>query len=72
MYAIDYEYADKDISAWGVLPLVHESMERNDFRDMLDDAGLPDKDSYRACPPDRSQMASSSASFPGQTTGALL
>jgi len=47
-YSIDYEYTDKDISAWGGLRLVQELMGRIDFRGMLDEAGLPERASNRA------------------------
>jgi len=49
MHSIDYKYTDKNISAWGALHLFQELMERINFRDMLDDAGLPDKGSNSAC-----------------------
>jgi hypothetical protein len=39
MHSIDYEYIDKDISAWGGLRLVQELMERIDFRNMLEESG---------------------------------
>ena len=48
MHSIDYEYTDKDITAWGGLRLVQELMERIDFRGMLDEAGLPKRGSNRA------------------------
>jgi hypothetical protein len=48
MHSIDYEYTDKDITAWGGLRLVQELMERIDFRGMLDEAGLPERGSNRA------------------------
>lgn len=48
MHSIDYEYTDKDISAWGGLRLVQELMERIDFHAMLDEAGLPERGSNRA------------------------
>jgi hypothetical protein len=48
MHSIDYEYTDKDISAWGGLRLVQELMERIDFRNMLEQSGPPEKGSNRA------------------------
>ena len=48
MHSIDYEYTDKDITAWGGLRLVQELMERIDFRGMLDESGLPERGSNRA------------------------
>lgn len=48
MHSIDYEYTDKDISAWGGLHLVQELMERNDFHSLLDEAGLPERASNRS------------------------
>jgi hypothetical protein len=47
MHSSDYEYTDKEISAWGGLRLVQELMERIDFRGMLDDADLPEQGSIR-------------------------
>ncbi len=47
MHTLEYEFTDKDISAWGGLRLVKEFMERMELRSMMSNINLPEKGSNR-------------------------